>query len=106
RRTVVIFVDGREVFRADVGGKDDLGLADKEAQTGRDKVLARFQNIPVHVTSGTHEIIVTAMERSRALSDENIGGGGGPSAGGGLRLSAGIEITGPYGETRIGSSPT
>jgi mono/diheme cytochrome c family protein len=107
RRTIVIFIDGKEVFRADIGGKDDLGLADKLAQEGRDKVMSRFQNIPVHVTSGTHEVVVTAMERARVLSDENIGAGGGfGAAGGGLRLSQGVEVSGPYGETTIGSSPS
>lgn len=106
RRTIVIFIDGKEVFRADIGGKDDLGLADKQAQEGRDKVMARFQNIPVQVTSGTHEVVVTSMERSRVLSDENIGAGGGFGATAGLRLSQGVEVSGPYGPTKVSSSPS
>jgi hypothetical protein len=107
RRTIVIFLDGKEIFRADVGGKDDLGLADKLAQEGRDKVNSRFQNIPFYATSGTHEIVITAMERSRVLSDENIGGGAGFGAGSGaLRLSAGAEVSGPYGPTSVGRSPS
>jgi hypothetical protein len=109
RRTIVMLLDGKEIFRGDLGGKEDLGLADKEAQTGRDKVMSRFQNIPFKATSGTHEIIVTSIERSRVLSDENIGGGGGGGRGGGGGGGANIsnvEVSGPYGATSIGSSPS
>jgi hypothetical protein len=104
RQTVVIFLDGKQVFRGDIGGKDDLALADKEAGTGRAKVMARFSNLPLKVTSGAHEIIVTFLERARTLSDENVGGGFG--GGGGVRLAQGVEVAGPFGETRIGSSPS
>src|SRR5690606_14346646 len=83
RRTVVILLDGKEVFRADVGGPDDLGVIDREAVAGADKVMARFRGIPLHTSSGNHEVIVTAMERARVLSDENIGGGGGRAGGAG-----------------------
>jgi len=109
RQTIVIFVDGREVFRADVGGKQDLGIADRQAADGRAKVAARFANIPVKVTSGSHEVTVTSMERARVLSDETIGGtgaGGFGAAGGGVRLSAGVEVSGPFGATSIGHSPS
>ena len=109
RQTIVIFVDGREVFRADVGGKQDLGVADKQAADGRAKVAARFANIPVKVTSGSHEVTVTSMERARVLSDETIGGvgaGGFGAAGGGVRLTAGVEVAGPFGPTTIGHSPS
>lgn len=106
RRTIVIFVDGKPVFQGDVGGKEDLGVADREGAPGREKVNSRFANIPVNVTSGAHEVAVVTMERSRALSDETIGGGfggGGGGRGGGL---GGMEVTGPFGETSLGASAT
>jgi len=109
QQTIVVFIDGREVFRADVGGKEDLGLADREAADGRAKVNSRFANIPVKVTSGSHEVAVTSVERSRVLSDETIGGagaGGFGAAGGGARLTAGVEVAGPFGPTTIGHSPS
>jgi mono/diheme cytochrome c family protein len=106
RRTVVILIDGKEVFRADVGGPTDLGVIDREAVAGADKVMARFRNIPLQVTSGTHEVIVTSVERARVLSDENIGGGGGPRGGGGGLGQVNVEIAGPYGETRLTHSPS
>lgn len=61
----------------------DTTLVDKEAQPGRDKVMARFQDIPFRATSGTHQIIVTSIERARVLSDDTIGGGFGGGGGGG-----------------------
>jgi hypothetical protein len=72
--------------------------------------MSRFQNLPLKVTSGTHEVIVTSIERTRALSDESVGapsnGNFGTVSFGGLRLAAGVEVSGPYGQTSIGSSPT
>src|SRR5690606_2156858 len=65
---------------------------------------ARFRGIPLQVTSGSHEIIVTSVERARVLSDENIGGGRG-GGGGGLG-QVHVEVAGPYGETSLSSSPS
>ncbi|MET0282666.1 MAG: DUF1592 domain-containing protein [Steroidobacteraceae bacterium] len=117
RQTVVVLLDGKPVFRGDVGGAQDLGLADKLAGDGRAKVNGRFANIPLRATSGSHEIIVTAIERARALSDETVGGfggAGGPGGGGGFgNVVAGtgprigsVEVAGPFGTPSIGRSPT
>ncbi len=106
RRTVVILIDGKEVFRADVGGDEDRGVIDREAVAGADKVMARFRNIPLQVTSGTHEVIVTAVERARVLSDENIGGGGGRAGGGSGLGQVNVEISGPHGPTALSHSPS
>jgi hypothetical protein len=109
KQTIVVFVDGREIFRSTVGGKEDLGVADREAADGRAKIAARFANIPFKTTSGQHEVTVTAMQRSVVLSDETIGGGlggFGAASGGGPRLTQGVEVSGPFGETTIGHSPS
>jgi mono/diheme cytochrome c family protein len=103
RKTIVVFYDGKLIFRGDVGGKEDLGLADREAGLGRDKVNARFANIPVKATSGVHEITVTTVERAHSLTDENIGGV--PTSAASARTSR-VEMSGPYGATTISSSPT
>ena len=62
----------------------------------------------LQVKAGAHEVVVTFVERARALSDEYVGGVGGQNGGdfggfGRLRLARfldGIEIEGPFGETR------
>jgi mono/diheme cytochrome c family protein len=114
RQTVVAFVDGNEIFRGDVGGKDDLGLIDREGADGRAKIMSRFQKLPFQSTAGAHEVIVTFVERARALSDEYIGGIGGQNGGdfggfGRLRLARfleGVEVEGPFGDTKLSMTPS
>ena len=108
RRTIVVLLDGKEVFRGDIGGKEDLGLVDREAQPGRDKVMARFRDIPFRATSGPHQIVVTSVERARVLSDETIGGGfgGGGGGRGGGGIAPNVEIAGPFGEVSLSHSPS
>ncbi|MEY2853229.1 MAG: hypothetical protein RL030_361 [Pseudomonadota bacterium] len=109
RQTVVAFLDGKEIFRGDVGGKEDLGLVDSLGAEGRAKIMSRFQKLPFKATAGSHEIVVTFVERARALSDEYVGGIGGQNGGdfggfGRLRMARfleGVEIEGPVGETTL-----
>ncbi len=51
--TLVIMIDGRMVFRQPIGGRADLTLADRQAGTGRSRVMERFSKIPVHVQAGS-----------------------------------------------------
>jgi mono/diheme cytochrome c family protein len=102
RQTVVMFLDGKELFRQEIGGKEDLGLADREGSSGSAKVMARFRNVPFQAPFGVHEIIFTYMERARALSDDTTGAGFGGAGG---RL-AGVEVTGPFGQTRFATAST
>jgi mono/diheme cytochrome c family protein len=93
RSTIVMFLDGKEFFRGDVGGKEDLALADQGA-SGSAKMMARFQDIPVKVPFGYHEILVTTTERARVLSDANTGAGLGASS----ANPRSVEVAGPYGQ--------
>ncbi len=49
RHTLVLLVDGREVFRKALGGTEDLSLVDKGGAPARAKMMERFANIPVQV---------------------------------------------------------
>jgi hypothetical protein len=104
-QTLVVLVDGKEIFRADLGGEQDLALVDREGAAGSAKVMARFNAIPAQVKAGTHDVVITFIERSRAESDWTIGSGGF----GGARLSRlldGIEIVGPENATGISLTPS
>jgi mono/diheme cytochrome c family protein len=102
RQTIVMFLDGKEVFRGDIGGKEDLGLADREGSTGSAKVMARFRSIPVKVPFGVHEIVFTSVKRAQVLSDDNTGGGiGGRGASPGS-----VEVSGPYGPVSFSGGST
>jgi hypothetical protein len=105
RHTVVVLVDRKEIFRGDLGGEQDLNLVNREGADGRRKIFERFQNIPAKVAAGNHEVIITFIERSRALTDETIagraGGFGGQGGPRGPRLLDGVQVVGPYGEARL-----
>src|SRR5437588_7490041 len=69
-------VDRKEVLRQKVGGDADREFVDRGggAPAG-EKLMERFANIPVQVTAGVHEVVVTFIERSRAASDDLVAGG-------------------------------
>ena len=67
--------------------------------------MKRFTDIPLQVTAGTHEVVVTFIERSRAADDENTSDGVGDfSFGGAARvpgITAGINMVGPFNSTGL-----
>ncbi len=105
RSTVLLLVDSKVVFRGDLGGLEDLELADREGATGRAKIMARFANIPVHVAAGQHKVVVTFIQRSDAESDEEVAGGFSFGARG-ARFGGGVQIAGPYGPTQLSMTPS
>ena len=68
--TIVILIDGRIVFRKNVGGPEDLSLVDRTAGTGRSQVMDRFAKIPVTVTAGVHDVVVAFVDRSHVETSE------------------------------------
>jgi hypothetical protein len=106
---VVVLIDRKEVFRQKVGGEADRESVDRGggAPAGA-KLMERFANIPVQVTAGTHEVVVTFIERSRVATDDLIAGGAqydGFAFKGYLRLPrliGPVQIVGP----QAGAGPT
>ena len=105
--TLVVLVDRAEVFREKLGGPEDLELVDRGGAPARAEIMERFADIPVHVTAGLHEVVVTFIERSQAATDDFIYGFtpyGGFSFQGELRVPrviGGIKIEGPIHTTGI-----
>jgi hypothetical protein len=106
-QTLVMLVDRNEVFRAKLGGKEDLALVDHGGAPARAQIMQRFAGIPVRLTAGVHEVIVTFIERARASTDEPIAGFtpyGGFSFTGMMRVPrviGGIEVKGPFEPTGV-----
>jgi hypothetical protein len=106
---VVVLIDRKEVFRKMVGGEADREFVDRGggAPAGA-KLMERFANIPVQVTAGVHEVVVTFIERSRVATDDLVAGGAqydGFAFKGYLRLPrlvGPIQIVGP----QAGAGPT
>ena len=103
--TLVILVDGVEKVRKDIGGPEYIDLADRDGPDGRKAILAKVASA-TQVTAGRHEIVMTYVERSRALSNDATAGGGfiGGNFGGNIGgrvsdvpiIQTAIEIEGPY----------
>ncbi|HEY7337788.1 MAG TPA: DUF1592 domain-containing protein [Bryobacteraceae bacterium] len=116
RTTLVLTVDGKVDFKGDIGGAEDLRLANVENNVGWQKILERFQKIPVKLSAGSHDVVVAFIDRSHVLSDDNVVGGGGRGGFGGgagapmARLAdpknVTLEVKGPYNPTGISNSPS
>ena len=101
RNTVVLLVDGKEVFRGNLGGSKDLELADRYGAQGRAKIMARFANIPVYVKAGQHQVAVTFIQRSNAESDDYVDTNAFFDGLRQARLLGGVQVAGPYGPTKM-----
>jgi hypothetical protein len=111
--TVVVLIDRKEVFRQKVGGEADREFVDRGggAPAGA-KLMERFANIPMQVTAGAHEVVVTFIERSRVATDDLVAGGiqyQGFGFKGYLRLPrviGSIQLAGPYAATGPTRTPS
>ena len=102
RHTLVILVDGKEIARGDVGGPEDFALANQQAAVGRKKIMDRFANFPAQLKAGTHEVVVTFIERANAESEEWVDGGfGRPRL---PRLLDGVTVNGPFNSKGVSMS--
>jgi mono/diheme cytochrome c family protein len=113
RTTLVLMLDGKVVFKGDIGGAEDLHLANVKGTDGWAQILERFQKIPVKVEAGPHTIIAGFIDRSHVESDDNVAGGGGFGGGSGAPMArladpknVSLEIKGPYNPTGISHSTT
>src|SRR5712671_1511043 len=110
---VVVLIDRKEVFRKKVGGEADRAFVDRGggAPAGA-KLMERFANIPVQVTAGVHEVVVTFIERSQVETDDLIAGGTlyhGRLIKGYLRVPrvvGPIHVVGPYAATGPTRTPS
>ncbi len=107
RHTLVVLVDRNEQYRTDIGGEEDLALINLGGAPARAELMKRVTDIPLVVKAGTHEIVVTFIERSRAVDDEQIADSapsrrfsfnGAPRVPG---ITAGITLLGPVSSTGL-----
>jgi hypothetical protein len=91
--TMVFLVDGVEVARREVGGPEDLALADRDGPAGREAIIAKVSNVPVQITAGAHTVTVTFIERSWAASNDPAGSG---KVSGMPIIRDGVEVSGPF----------
>lgn len=95
--TLVVLVDGTEVFRQELGGLEDLMNVSimGPGAAGTEHIMQRVTDIPLQVTAGKHEVVLTFIERARSLSTSWASGGFG-GGGFGSRFADGVQIVGPF----------
>ena len=103
QHTVVMLVNGSEVFRGQIGGAADLELVDRQGPAGSSQIMQRFSGIPVQVNAGVQEVVVTFIERARSQSLWWSDSGDLTRM---PRMQSGIEVSGPYNATGISMTPS
>ncbi|HXS24053.1 MAG TPA: DUF1592 domain-containing protein, partial [Gemmatimonadales bacterium] len=94
--TLVILIDGAEVARREIGGPDDLTLADRDGPKGRLALVAKVSGVPAQVKAGPHTVTATFIERSWALSNDPTGSFGTGKVSGMPIIRDGIQVVGPF----------
>src|ERR1700682_346288 len=110
---VVVLIDRKEVFRQKVGGDADREFVDRGGggPVG-EKLMEGLGHIPVQVSAGVHEVVVTFIERSRVATDDLIANGSqyhGFAFKGYLRLPrviGSIQVVGPHAATSLTRTPS
>jgi hypothetical protein len=70
--TVLVLLDGKEIYRVNVGGERDYKDIDQNLDAGVYHVNSRLRDIRFHATAGQHKVAVTFLRRSYAESDERV----------------------------------
>jgi len=103
QHTVVMLINGSEVFREQIGGPADLELVDRLGPAGTNQIMQRFSGIPVQVNAGVQEVVITFIERARSQSLWWSDSGDLSRM---PRMQSGVEVAGPYNITGISMTPS
>ncbi|HEX7081778.1 MAG TPA: DUF1592 domain-containing protein [Gammaproteobacteria bacterium] len=105
-QTVLVTLDGAEIYRTHIGGPDDLKWIDQDQSPAADAIRARLKGIRFETTAGPHDVGVTFLARSFAESDSRLSPlvpGGGMDR---LMRVTGFEVRGPFAPTGLSPTPS
>jgi hypothetical protein len=104
--TVVVLLDGREIYRTNIGGEADHKAIDQRLDPAVEEINRRLRKIRFKATQGQHKMAVTFVHRSFAESDERIRTTA--LEGGQERIQAvhALQIRGPLTATGMSQSPS
>jgi hypothetical protein len=106
RHEAVVTIDGREVFRGELGGEEDLRAVDQQQIQAVNAIQSRFRNIRVPISAGPHKVGAAFIARAFSESDaelEPLHPGEGADA---VPVIAAVEILGPLAATGISETPS
>jgi hypothetical protein len=104
--TVVVLLDGTEIYRTNIGGEADHKSIDQRLDPAVEEINNRLRKIRFAALAGQHELAVTFVHRSFAESDERTRTAA--LEGGQERIQAAhaLQIRGPFGVVGLGDSPS
>jgi hypothetical protein len=104
--TVIALLDGREIFRTEVGGERDLKAIDQTQEKAVEAINARLRDIRFKAPAGQHRIAVTFLKRANIESEERFPSD--PPEGGEERLAflSALQIRGPFKIDGFAGSPS
>jgi hypothetical protein len=104
--TVLVLLDGQEIYRTNVGGEADHYAIDTRLDPAVEEINNRLRKIRFNATAGQHDLAVTFVHRSFAESDERTRTAA--LEGGQERIQAAhaLQIRGPLEVTGVGDSPS
>jgi hypothetical protein len=68
--TVIALLDGKEIYRTNIGGETDHKAIDQQLDPAVEKINGRLRKIHFRATAGQHRLAITFLHRSFAESDE------------------------------------
>jgi mono/diheme cytochrome c family protein len=104
--TVVVLLDGEELYRTNIGGERDHKAIDQTLDPAVEEINGRLRKIRFDAPAGQHKLGVTFVHRSFAESDERtrtIGLAGGQER---IQGAHALQIRGPLSVTGLGDSPS
>jgi len=104
--TVVVLLDGKEIYRTNIGGEPDHKAIDQRLDAAVEEINSRLRKIRFKTTAGQKRLAVTFVHRSFAESDERTRTTA--LEGGQERIQAAhaLEIRGPLTVTGMSQSPS
>lgn len=106
KNTVLVTIDGREVYRTAIGGDADQKAIDQHGVSAVDRINQRLKNIRFTAPAGPHRVAVTFLARTYAESDSRLAS---QAPGGGqdrlLRVKS-FDIQGPFDVNGVGETPS
>ncbi|MGH9239750.1 MAG: DUF1592 domain-containing protein [Vicinamibacterales bacterium] len=104
--TVVVLLDGKEIYRTNIGGEPDHKAIDQRLDAAVEEINSRLRKIRFKTTAGQKKLAVTFVHRSFAESDERTRTTA--LEGGQERIQAAhaLEIRGPLTVTGMSQSPS
>ncbi|HET9196290.1 MAG TPA: DUF1592 domain-containing protein [Vicinamibacterales bacterium] len=104
--TVVVLLDGKEIYRTNIGGELDHKAIDQRLDAAVEEINGRLRKIRFKTTAGQKRLAVTFVHRSFAESDERTRTTA--LEGGQERIQAAhaLQIRGPLAVTGMSQSPS